>query len=107
MSSVESKVVPSGPMELSGDSVVVTTRRHVSADIGEELILLHLENGLYFGLGDVGTRIWRLLENPVTVREIDRVLLEEYDVEPERCHEEVLRLVSDLVDQRLAEVLSP
>jgi hypothetical protein len=91
-------------MHLSSDSVVAATPRHVSADMGEEIILLHLENGLYFGLGNVGTRIWQLLEKPVTVREIERVLLEEYDVEPERCHAEVLRLVSDLVDQQLVEV---
>jgi hypothetical protein len=91
-------------MDLSSDSVIVATARHVSADMGEEIILLHLENGLYFGLGNVGTRIWQLLEKPVTVREIERVLLEEYDVEPERCHAEVLRLVSDLVDQQLVEV---
>jgi hypothetical protein len=91
-------------MELSSDSVIAATPHHVGADLGEEVILLHLDHGLYFGLGNVGARVWKLLEKPVRVGEIERVLLEEYDVEPQRCHDEVLRLVSDLVDQDLVEV---
>ena len=61
-------------MGLSGESVVVATPHHVSADMGEEIILLHLENGLYFGLGNVGTRIWKLLQKPLKVREITSLL---------------------------------
>jgi hypothetical protein len=91
-------------MEIFSDSTVVSTRRLVSADLGEEVILLHLENGLYFGLENVGARIWKLLQKPVRVGEIERVLLEEYDVEPEKCHEEVVGLLNKLVDQNLVEV---
>ena len=91
-------------MGLSGESVVVATPHHVSADMGEEIILLHLENGLYFGLGNVGTRIWKLLQKPVKVREITSLLLEEYEVDPERCHDEIMNLVADLVDQGLVTV---
>jgi hypothetical protein len=91
-------------MEISSDLTVVSTRRLVSADLGEEVILLHLENGLYFGLENVGARIWKLLQKPVRVGEIERVLLEEYDVEPEKCHEEVVGLLNKLVDQNLVEV---
>jgi hypothetical protein len=52
----------------------------------------------------VGARIWKLLQKPVRVGEIERVLLEEYDVEPEKCHEEVVGLLNKLVDQNLVEV---
>jgi hypothetical protein len=92
-------------MKLSSDSTVVITSNQVGADLGEEIILLHLENGEYFGLDDVGARIWRLMERPTAVREIERILLEEYDIEPDRCHEEVLQLLSDLVDNGLVEVI--
>jgi hypothetical protein len=45
------------------------------------------------------------MEQPTKVREIERVLLKEYDIEPERCHEEVMQLLSDLVDNGLVEVM--
>ena len=95
------------PMELSSDSVVVTTPRMVAADLGEEVIVLHLENGLYFGLGNVGARIWKLLQKPVRVGEIERLLLDEYEVDPDTCHREVLSLISHMLDEKLIEVSEP
>lgn len=91
-------------MKLSRDSMVVAASSQVGADLGEEIILLHLESGHYFGLENVGARIWRLMEKPTAVREIERVLLEEYDIEPDKCQEEVLQLLSDLLDHGLVEV---
>ena len=94
-------------MEISSDSTVAVKQRLVSADLGEEVILLHLDNGLYFGLGNVGARIWQLLEKPVKVGEIERVLLEEYDVDPDTCHAEVGNLLNKLVEENLVEVTEP
>ena len=91
-------------MNISSDSTVVVKPRLVSADVGEAVILLHLENGLYYGLGDVGARIWQLLQNPVKVEEIERVLLEEYDVDSDTCHTEIVDLLNKLVEENLVEV---
>lgn len=104
MSAVAGKPVLSSAMELSSDSLVVLAPRLVAADLGKEYIVLHLENGCYFGLENVSARIWELLQKPKRIVEIERALLEEYDVTPERCHAEVLRLLSDLIEQRLVEV---
>ena len=69
------------------------------------MILLHLEKGMYFGLGNVAARIWELLKRPVRVEEIERSLLEEYDVDPETCHAEVAKLLSRLVEEDLVEIV--
>lgn len=94
-------------MQITSESTVAPTRRLVSADLGEEVILLHLENGLYYGLENVGARIWKLLQKPVKVGEIEGALLDEYDVEPETCHAEVVTLLQRLIDQNLVEVTGP
>lgn len=95
-------------MNLTLDSTVVASTSLVSADIGdEEVILLHLANGFYFGLQDVSARVWRLAQSPITVREIESILLEEYEIDSKRCHEEVLRLLHDLIDEGLVEVTDP
>lgn len=91
-------------MELTRTSLVVSTNRMVAAEVGEEIIMLHLESGLYFGLEGVGVRVWNLLQEPTTLADIARVLVEEYEVETEDCHRELIRLVSDLLAERLVEV---
>lgn len=94
-------------MMLSADSIVMATPRQVGATLDEGAILLHLESGLYFGMENVAARIWKLLENPIRVGEIERVLSEEYEVEPGKCREEVDRLLRELVERDLVEVKNP
>ena len=93
-------------MELSRDVVLVATRNMVDAPVGEGAVILQLQNGQYYALDEVGLRIWNLLKTPVTVEDIEAVLLQEYDVDPEECHREVVRLVSELMTEGLVEVQS-
>ena len=93
-------------MELTPDTLVVAKPRLMGADLGEEIILLHLDKGIYFGLGNVAARIWELLKRPVRVGDIEQSLLEEYDVEPEKCREELIKLITRLLEEDLAEVQS-
>ena len=93
-------------MEPSPDTVLVATRKMVDASVGEETIILQLQNGQYYSLDEVGVRIWNLLKTRVTVREIEAALLAEYEVDAEECHREVVRLVSELMEEGLVEVPS-
>ncbi|MBE3206498.1 PqqD family protein [Frankia sp. CH37] len=46
---------------------MIEVRRDVlAADLGEEIVLLHPEDGSYFALNETGARLWRLLgDGPV------------------------------------------
>jgi hypothetical protein len=59
---------------------------------------------VYYGLDAVGARIWSLIQEPRTVNEIRDILLEEYEVEPERCERDLLALLQKLADEGLIEV---
>jgi hypothetical protein len=59
--------------------------------------MMDLDQGKYFSLNPVATRIWDLLENPLTADELCMVLIDEYDVEPERCRIEVEEHLSEMV----------
>jgi hypothetical protein len=52
----------------------------------------------------VGARIWSLIQEPRTVNEIRNILLEEYEVEPERCERDLLVLLQRLADEGIIEV---
>lgn len=56
----------------------------VSAELDNEMVLLNVETGIYFGLDQIGTQIWSMLvagEDEASI--IDR-LLNDYDVEPDQ-----------------------
>ena len=89
------------------DSIVCAVGDQLSADMDDETVILHLESGTYYGLSDVGARIWNLIQEPRSVGDVRDILLTEYDIEPARCEREVLALLSDLEAHKLVEVHSP
>jgi len=84
-----------------------TITRHpdmLSAEIGGEAVMMSIENGAYFGLNPVATRIWDLIEQPKTVAELVQVITDEYEVEAAQCEADVQGFVSDMIERGLAQV---
>jgi hypothetical protein len=77
----------------------------VSTELGAETVILGLPRGVYYGLNEVGTRVWELLERPTSAERIRDRLTDEYDVESARCLEDVLSVLRDLHTEGLISVL--
>ena len=85
-------------------SRVMAAQDQVSSDLGGEAAILQLTSGVYYGLNTVGARIWALLQQPRTVRDIRDTLLAEYDVTPERLEADLFDLLGKLATEQLIEV---
>jgi hypothetical protein len=59
-------------------------------------VLLDLESGVYFGLDEVGTRVWTLLVDRGTPAAVCSAMLGEFDVDADVLTADVLRLVGEL-----------
>ncbi len=84
--------------------MVVADKEQIFSDIGGEAVILHLKTGIYHGLNEIGARIWTLIQEPKSVKDIQRILLEEYEVEAERCDRDLIALLKDLLAAELIEV---
>jgi hypothetical protein len=97
--------IPGGRHLISECAMVAATKDYISANLAdEEVVILKLEAGVYFGLDAVGARVWNLIQEPISVNDVRDVLLEEYDVDPGRCEGDRLRLLGQLAAQGLIEV---
>ena len=90
--------------DLSVHSIVIATTDQVSCPLGEESAILNLKNTVYYGLNPVGARVWNLLQQARTVGELRDALVDEYDVEPERCVQDLLTLLNKMRDEGLIDV---
>lgn len=91
-----------GPFALHDE--VVATGDQISCDLEGEAVILHLRDGVYYGLNEVGARVWTLVQNPRTVREIRDALLKDYDVPPDDCTHDLIELLQRLMDWKLIEI---
>lgn len=82
---------------------VVPSAQVLFREIQGEGILLHLESGKYFGLNDVGTRIWELIVEHHSFHIVLECLEREYEVDAAELHADLLRLADDLSRNGLLE----
>ena len=87
--------------EQLANKIVQRTKEQVFRDLGGKTVILNLANNRYYELNEVGTRIWQLLEYPVSIKAICDTLLHEYEVTPETCNAEVFLLLNELEDNSL------
>lgn len=90
--------------KFSPETVFRKTAELLESDVGEEIVALDVNQGQCYGLNAVGSRVWRLLDTPMSIQDICSTLQDEYEVEPEVCHAEVSRLLADLQSEGLVEV---
>ncbi len=84
--------------------MVVASKEQASADLGDEAAILNLKSGVYYGLDSVGARVWNIIQTPRTVREVRDTLLNEYDVEADRCASDLIALLEELAEHDLIDV---
>lgn len=77
----------------------------VSCDLDGETALMSVENGKYYGLDPIGSRIWVLLEQARPVADLCAQLLEEFEVEPAQCRQDVLAFLQELAEDNLIMVV--
>lgn len=84
--------------------MVQVTADQISCDLAGDAAILNLTTGTYFGLDEVGARIWNLIQQPRTVNELKAVLLEEYEVEASRCEADLKSLLAEMAAAGLVEL---
>ena len=91
-------------MTISDLSVISVTKEAVHCDLEDEVVILGLKDGVYYGLNPVGAFIWNLIQKPITIKEIKEAILNEYDVEEEVCEKDLIELLSHLEEKNLIEI---
>lgn len=78
----------------------------VSADLNGDMAILNLQTKTYFGLAGVGAFIWQKLEEPTDFANLTQAVLDEFDVESERCSADVAAFLEKLASLGLLRVSS-
>lgn len=68
----------------------------VFSKMDEEVVMMCVEKNKYFGLNPVGSKIWGLIEKPISVQQLIDKLLDEYEVDEELCFSETVSYLDDL-----------
>ena len=90
---------------LAPETTVRRSDALLSNTLGEDVVMMDIEQGAYYGLENVAARIWALTETPVTVGALCESLVNEYEITPEQCHAEVSTFLNELLERKIVEVM--
>ena len=76
-------------------------QQFIISHIGDEVVMMDVNRGLYIGMNSVGSNIWKLLSEAHSVKDIIASLTNRYDVNPSQCEAETLTYLQQMLEQNM------
>ena len=92
-------------MSIPLSSNITISTEVLAQEVDGETVLLDLQSESYFGLDEVGTRIWQLLQEQDELQKVLDIMLEEYDVDAKQLENDLNELLEKLLEAKLITVM--
>ena len=88
-------------MAINLETVISKNLQIISSKMDNEVVMMSVEKGNYYGLNRVGSEIWEKLTEPTTVAGLCEKLQQEFNVEKDQCERDVIKYLEKLVEEGL------
>ncbi|AJS59961.1 lasso peptide biosynthesis PqqD family chaperone [Paenibacillus sp. IHBB 10380] len=89
---------------IAADDLILQSEGFLVSDMDGEKVMLSIENGKYYNLGQIGGRIWELVASHATIAGMVEQLVMEYEIEPDVCEQQVYTFLHQLAAEGLVQV---
>ncbi|MDG5472621.1 lasso peptide biosynthesis PqqD family chaperone [Jeotgalibacillus sp. ET6] len=89
---------------LSKEQTVAQQPGNVVSNMDGEIVMLSIENGKYYNLGEIGGAIWEKIEQPMSISSLIDGLMEEYEVDAFECEQQVMSFLDQLAKENLVAI---
>ncbi len=71
----------------------------IQSKIGDEVVMLDMDSGFYFGLNSVASVIWNHLKDGMDFNQLVEKLMEQFEVDRELCVHDTKELLNQMVEK--------
>jgi hypothetical protein len=89
---------------LTSNSIIQRDPEIIAAEADQDLIMVSVATGYYYGLSDVAREIWDAIEHPKRVSDLVDDLTAVYHIDSSSCEEQTLSFLQALLDEGLLQV---
>jgi hypothetical protein len=87
--------------QITEQTIICRSDALLSNNLGDDVVMMDIELGAYYGLEGVAARIWEMTKKPVSVGVLCDNLEREYEVSREQCRAEVTQFLNDLINRKI------
>jgi len=88
-------------MTISTKDIFQRNPEIVASEIDNETVMMDTNFENYFGLKAIGTQVWQMLEQPISIEKIAMELVKTYDVSIDQCVEDLQPLFEDFIENEM------
>lgn len=88
-------------MELNSETLIARNKGVLANKVGDEVVMMDMEKGKYFGVNKTGSYIWQLLEQPATIGELCDRLVADFGISKEQCTNELKPFIEQMQKENI------
>lgn len=85
---------------------IAQVQGNIVSDMGGEKVMLSVDNGKYYNLGEIGGVIWDLIQEGISITQIVDELVSNYEVIRAACEAQVISFLEHLLDEGLIKIVA-
>jgi hypothetical protein len=89
---------------LTLNSTIQRDTEVIAAEADQDLIMVSLATGHYYGLSDIAREIWDAIEHPRTISDLIDDLRAIYQIDTSSCTDQTLSFLEALLEEGLLQV---
>jgi len=89
---------------LTMNSIVQRDSEVVAAEADQDLIMVSIATGYYYGLSNVAREIWDAIERPKKISDLVQDLTTTYNIDAPSCEDQTLSFLKALLEEGLVQV---
>lgn len=74
------------------------------SQLGDEVVLMDIQQGHYININPVGSAIWNKLAAPLSVKDLITSLVDEYGISSAQCESDTLKFLQKLQQHHMLNV---
>lgn len=87
------------------NTIIMRRSNMVFSDIENEIVMMSLDNGEYYGLNRTASEIWNIIEQPLSISDICNKLILKFDVSYSECLHSVINLTGKFIDKKIIKII--
>ena len=88
------------------DSDITRSKDAIFTDLEGEVVIFNIKSGKYYNLNAMGSFIWKSIEQSTKISSVIEAVLSVYNVDRQRCENDVRSLMHNLYQAGLVEISS-
>lgn len=99
MAAETTETAAAAPRAVADTTVISRSPSVMAAEVDGEIVMMSIEKGSYFGLDDIGSDIWKRIEQPCSFATLVDALAADYDADRNTIVSDVTVLLGQMAEQ--------